>query len=165
MLNSLFGKRRSVTKWLATLERRASSAGVALEDDKGRVLVVKASYKEYWSFPGGIVDPGETPLQAAVRECREEVNLSLDPAALSFRFVVDRVSDIAHTYQFIFTAPLSAELAHAVQRDGKEIEETAFVSREQILSHDRYYSQSTILWAKNFEAGYSEQVFGANAVD
>ncbi|MWB98032.1 8-oxo-dGTP diphosphatase [Agromyces seonyuensis] len=35
--------------------------------------------------PGGKLEPGETPVQAAVREVREEVGLELDPAHLEAR--------------------------------------------------------------------------------
>ncbi len=31
-----------------------------------------------WALPGGRVDPGETPFEAALREMHEEINLSLD---------------------------------------------------------------------------------------
>jgi 8-oxo-dGTP diphosphatase len=32
-----------------------------------------------WGLPGGKVDPGESCLQAALRECQEEVSLKLNP--------------------------------------------------------------------------------------
>jgi len=32
-----------------------------------------------WEFPGGKIQPGETPEAAAVRECREETGLSVEP--------------------------------------------------------------------------------------
>ena len=35
-----------------------------------------------WALPGGRLDPGETPIQAALREMEEEVGLSLAPDAL-----------------------------------------------------------------------------------
>ena len=79
LLNKEAGRQRCFKRLLKKLDLRASSAGVALEDVEGNVLVVKATYKDYWSFPGGIVDVGETPLMAAVRECSEEVGVVLNP--------------------------------------------------------------------------------------
>lgn len=146
--------------WLKTLEKRMSSAAVALFTDDDHVLVVKAWYKKYWSFPGGVVDPGETPRQAAVRETHEEVGLAADGEALEFRFVVDRVSPIAQTYQFIFQQRVGDSFFEHVQIDGDEIEAFEIVTRQQILDNDRYYGQSTRKWAEEY-VGYHEQQFGA----
>lgn len=35
-----------------------------------------------WALPGGRIDPGETPREAALREMHEEINLSLDPGRI-----------------------------------------------------------------------------------
>ena len=42
--------------------------------DGWRCLVLRA-YRN-WDFPKGLVEPGEEPLEAALREVREEANLS-----------------------------------------------------------------------------------------
>lgn len=51
----------------------------------------------WWITPGGGVDPGETPLQTAVRELAEETGLTIEPDALRGplmrRFVVHGYSD------------------------------------------------------------------------
>ena len=53
-------------------------AAVVVEDERGRILMVRQGYGQgLWGLPGGVVDPGETPLQAAVREAREEVGLTV----------------------------------------------------------------------------------------
>ena len=68
------------------LERNA--VRVVLTDASGRVLLFHVVTAEeapggWWELPGGGIDPGETYLEAAVREIREETGLVLDPAAVS----------------------------------------------------------------------------------
>ncbi|HEU0266471.1 MAG TPA: NUDIX hydrolase [Candidatus Saccharimonadaceae bacterium] len=146
--------------WLSSLEKRMSSAGIALYDANGRVLVVKAHYKKYWSFPGGVIDAGETPREAAVRETHEEVGITVDDSTLRFCMIVNRVSIIAQTYQFIFDCEVDSPVLDVVTLDGVEMEDYALVSREDILAGDRYYSKSTVEWARGY-TGYLEQQFGA----
>jgi len=43
-----------------------------------RVFTLK-DHSGQWAFPGGRMDPGETPEDAALRELEEEVGLNLDP--------------------------------------------------------------------------------------
>ncbi|MEU5737225.1 NUDIX domain-containing protein [Streptomyces tendae] len=60
------------------------AAGVLLFDERDRVLLVDPTYKPGWEFPGGVVEPGEAPARAGMREVTEETGLSLDdvPALL-----------------------------------------------------------------------------------
>jgi len=51
-----------------------------------RILLVKPSYMPVYSLPGGGVKKGEKPIDAAVRELAEEVNLHLPPSALKQAF-------------------------------------------------------------------------------
>lgn len=54
------------------------AAGVLLFDEQDRVLLVDPTYKPGWEFPGGIVEPGESPSRAGVREVHEELGLRLE---------------------------------------------------------------------------------------
>ncbi|MET9193695.1 NUDIX domain-containing protein [Streptomyces olivaceus] len=60
------------------------AAGVLLFDEQDRVLLVDPTYKPGWEFPGGVVEPGEAPARAGVREVAEETGIHLDdvPALL-----------------------------------------------------------------------------------
>ena len=51
-----------------------------LQDDKGQVMLVanRRSQGGYrWSFPGGLVDKGETSLEALTREVKEETSIDV----------------------------------------------------------------------------------------
>lgn len=63
-----------------TPEPRAETvaSGVLLFDEQDRVLLVDPTYKPGWEFPGGVVEAGEAPAQAGVREVAEELGLRLD---------------------------------------------------------------------------------------
>lgn len=61
---------------------------VALVDPEGRLLLVEELLTldgpaTEWLIPGGGVEAGETPAQAAVREVYEETGLKLDPGRLT----------------------------------------------------------------------------------
>lgn len=51
------------------------AAGVLFFDHARRILLVQPTYKDYWDIPGGYVEAGETPAQAAAREVREELGI------------------------------------------------------------------------------------------
>lgn len=146
-------------EWLASVAR-VSSASLILEDSAGRVLIVKANYKSHWTFPGGVIDPGETPLEGAVRETREEVGLVIDPAAVTFAWVANRTSGVADTYQFVFRASLPAGAAEHIVLQVAEIDDYAWVSKTEVSSADRHYGKVIEHWARDF-SGYVEQTFGA----
>ncbi|MBX3015756.1 MAG: NUDIX hydrolase [Caldilineaceae bacterium] len=54
----------------------ADRACIALYDE-GRILMVRQRYRGtiHWTFPGGGIEPGETPRDAAIREVAEETGL------------------------------------------------------------------------------------------
>jgi 8-oxo-dGTP diphosphatase len=62
-------------------------AAVALIRDR-RMLMVTARNRDVLYLPGGKVDPGETPADAAARETREEVAVELVPGTVRELFTV-----------------------------------------------------------------------------
>jgi 8-oxo-dGTP pyrophosphatase MutT (NUDIX family) len=143
--------------WLKSVSR-VSSAALILEDSEGRALIVKANYKRYWTFPGGVIDLGETPLQGAVRETREEVGIKIDPATVTFAWVANRTSKLADTYQFVFRAPLPIGAQTQVHLQASEIDEYLFITREDVRSNNRPYGKVLQQWAAG-TSGYVEQTF------
>ncbi|MCB1515814.1 MAG: 8-oxo-dGTP diphosphatase MutT [Hyphomicrobiaceae bacterium] len=96
---------------------------VALIDADNRVLLSKRPEGKQlaglWEFPGGKVDPGETPEDALVRELREELDIEL------CRTCIAPLTFASHTYDdFHLLMPLyicrtwDGEIA---PREGQEI--------------------------------------------
>jgi ADP-ribose pyrophosphatase YjhB (NUDIX family)/GNAT superfamily N-acetyltransferase len=60
---------------------RVPAAGAMVVDDAGRVLLVQRGHEPErgrWTFPGGRLEEGESPAEAAVREVREETGLEIE---------------------------------------------------------------------------------------
>jgi ADP-ribose pyrophosphatase YjhB (NUDIX family) len=72
----------SPQQYYATRPAVFVGAGVLLWNDTGRLLLVKPTYEPRWVIPGGAMEPGETPRQAAGRETREELGLDREPGRL-----------------------------------------------------------------------------------
>lgn len=64
---------------VATMDQ-VSAGGVAFRwrDSQPEIAIVSVKPKLRWQLPKGIVDPGETPQVAAIREVREEAGVETD---------------------------------------------------------------------------------------
>ncbi|KFI28467.1 NTP pyrophosphohydrolase [Haematobacter missouriensis] len=62
-------------------------SAVALVDGDGRVLLAQRppgkSLAGLWEFPGGKVEPGETPETALIRELHEELGIATEESCLA----------------------------------------------------------------------------------
>jgi 8-oxo-dGTP pyrophosphatase MutT (NUDIX family) len=55
---------------------------VVIRTAEERFLVLREVSRPWWNFPGGKVEMGEPPVEAAQRELMEEVALDADPTSL-----------------------------------------------------------------------------------
>lgn len=157
----VFGKRLGKKSWLEMQHSRVSSAALILENSVGQALIVKANYKPYWTFPGGIIDPGETPRQAAIRETFEETGIQIDPKKVEFVAVANRKSDFADTYQFVFKAPLEKAMVDGIVLQETEIDAFLLVTKAHVKTGDRRYGAVIDHWARD-RSGYIELKFTGN---
>jgi 8-oxo-dGTP pyrophosphatase MutT (NUDIX family) len=59
-----------------------ASAGALVRARKGRLLILKPTYKGGWTIPGGVIEIGESPWEACRRETKEECGLDVTAGRL-----------------------------------------------------------------------------------
>jgi 8-oxo-dGTP diphosphatase len=84
-------------------------------------------YKDWWEFPGGKMELGETPEDALVREIREE--LSTDISIDKFLYTVDYDYPTFHLTMHCFMCSLLSDALHL-----NEHEAAKWLNREGIHS-------------------------------
>ena len=99
---------------------------VPIKGDK--ILVVKRK-NGFWEFPGGKIEWGENPREAAIRECKEEVGA--EPEEMLFvgttSAVYEKEGDIKHSIYLIY-------LVRKLKNKESEKESEIVLSSE----HDEY---------------------------
>jgi 8-oxo-dGTP diphosphatase len=101
----------------------------------GAVLMIRRRQKEgelLWAFPGGAVEEGETPEEAAVREVAEEVGLTV----VAEKVLGDRVHPKTGR-AMVYTA-CTIEGGELSVLDEDEIAEVAWVKHGDIPAHVPY---------------------------
>ncbi|PWD83553.1 NUDIX hydrolase [Ignatzschineria cameli] len=59
------------------------AAGIMI-DPKGRLLIVRKKNTEKYMLPGGKIEPQETPIEALIRELKEELDVEIPLALANF---------------------------------------------------------------------------------
>jgi ADP-ribose pyrophosphatase YjhB (NUDIX family) len=111
------------------------TASVILRDEHDRVLLVRHVEGDLWTTPGGMVEPYETPADAAVRETWEETGLYVrltrivgvfgGPHCCATYANGDRIAWVCTTFAAV-------REGGTLRPDGHEIVEARYVARAAI---------------------------------
>jgi 8-oxo-dGTP diphosphatase len=114
------------------LARPDVAAGALFVDDEGRVMVVEPTYAARWGIPGGMVERGENPREACVRELREELGLELPVGRL---LVVDWAPLVREErVRFVFDGgTLAEEQLDRIELAPDELTSWAFLPPEELF--------------------------------
>ncbi|MCF8510178.1 MAG: (deoxy)nucleoside triphosphate pyrophosphohydrolase [Rhodobacteraceae bacterium] len=109
-------------------------SAVALIDADGRVLLAQRpegkSLAGLWEFPGGKVEPGESPEAALIRELREELGIETKASCLA------PLTFASHAYeQFHLLMPLFACRRWEGVATGREGQTLAWVRPERLRDY------------------------------
>lgn len=77
MLNFLFKIATAIRKSFWFIFRPTTVGVKVIAESHSKVLLIKNRYDKYWYLPGGKVKSGETAMEGAVREVREECGVNL----------------------------------------------------------------------------------------
>lgn len=84
------GQLRHACRIFDPMSQFSVSAATVTVDDEGRVLLIRRADNDQWQIPGGVVEIGEQPVDAAVRETIEESGIT--PANLQLSGVYTNVA-------------------------------------------------------------------------
>lgn len=110
---------------------RVDVAYVLLTDDAGRVLTV-LNDNGTWTLPGGAREPGETLLETAIREAREETGLNV--VIQGVVDVSERLWNGTHALFVTFRAKAAGgELGAGILADVERVEWKTLDEAERLL--------------------------------
>ena len=115
------------------MKKQVHVVGAIIENDKGEIFCAKRSadmtLPNYWEFPGGKIEAGETPEQALAREIQEEFSCTIQ--------VGEKVEDTTYEYEKII---VRLETYKGKLEDGQPIAiehaETKWVPRNELTELD-----------------------------
>ena len=109
--------------------------GVLVENQEGKVLLQKRSDTGEWCVPGGALEPGETYVEAAAREVREEVGIEVSDLKLfglysgDDRMIHYPNGDKVYSLSVIFT---TRNYSGIISDSDSEVLEHRFFSRDEV---------------------------------
>lgn len=108
---------------------------VVCQDEQGRFLLARHQDYDQWAFPGGSIDPGETPANAAVREMWEESGLLVEPIT---------ILGVYGGPAFTWTYPNGDQVAYVDTVFRCRILSGALTADQEEISELRYFTQAEL---------------------
>lgn len=100
--------------------------------------LLAGGHERFWVLPGGAAEPGESSLDAAVREVREETGIQVDVVRLLWLVEEVDASGALHSNPFFLARPTGGRLRAEV---GTVIDDARYFGAEETPRLDRIYPE------------------------
>ncbi|PCI29266.1 NUDIX hydrolase [Candidatus Wolfebacteria bacterium] len=120
-------------EYYAALPKFVLGSSVIFFNESGEILLLKTTYKEGWTVPGGTVDANESPRDAAVREVQEEIGLQKGMLSLlSIDSAINFFGERGTQFTFLGGTLSNKEIEKIIIQE-EEISEYRFVSTDEAV--------------------------------
>lgn len=127
----------------------------AIFDDEGQILLVKRSDDGRWCLPCGWVEPNESPMEAAVRETREETGLEV--RSLTLVDVFTRKANTGHGPHTAVAVVYLCKIIGGSLQGSHEGSDIRYWRLEDVPAwhelHQQYATAAFALWQKRIGSG------------
>lgn len=127
-----------------------------LEKDKEQILLIKHANSGHWSFPKGHVEAGETEVETAVREIKEETGVS---ARIDTRFrevvTYSPKKDVIKDVVYFFATTKDYETCNQEE----EVSDIVWMDMEKVINNVSYKNDKELVKkAISFYKKYKEEI-------
>ncbi|HEY7349081.1 MAG TPA: NUDIX hydrolase [Ktedonobacterales bacterium] len=114
--------------------KKRMAAGALFFNTSQKILIVKPVYRPFWLLPGGVVEDGESPRQACMREIKEELGLEIAVERLLCVDYKAQQTRREEGMEFVFFGGvLGEESLGQIRLQAQELETFQFVSLDEAV--------------------------------
>lgn len=111
------------------------AAALVLAHHEQGVMLIHNRRRRVWELPGGFLDPGESPMQGAIRELREEAGCEVADVSLLAILEIDRPHAARAAEKRLWCALFGGRVvARSAPQDDGEVEAVACWTSGSLLS-------------------------------